>query len=280
MSFAFIAALSWPSDSAEPVLNNSTSFEYRSAWPPARSLRNEATAAASTLSKRTALRRGGRQLDHLCGDFGPLREPFPKQPTAFLQRVRLGQNVVHVGAQTLVAINSSVVRSQRDDRRALALAPPLTDQFCRRESVHVRHVQIHENQVEVLAGAARDGLVAALHPHAGATERCEIALGDSRIDRLVLHQQHVALEHRRVRRPASVTIQSAPARLRSTIASASRKAIRCTGLRTIIFSSNIARRSCDSTSAWVAMTMRPGHDDRVGQQMLQVVRVRAGIEHR
>ena len=86
------------------------------------------------------------------------------------------------------------MRGEGDDRDASRRAAPLADESSGREAVHDGHAQVHEDEVEALGGIAGHGLGAVLDPDRRAPEGREISLGDRRIHRLVLDQQHVCAE--------------------------------------------------------------------------------------
>ncbi len=93
-----------------------------------------------------------------------------------------------------------IVRRERDDRDACGATFSgsalllLADELRGREPVHPRHVQVHHDQVEVLRGGTRDGFRAAPRPHRRAAERRQAAFCHGRIHRLVLDEQHVAVQ--------------------------------------------------------------------------------------
>src|ERR1700722_9646013 len=91
------------------------------------------------------------------------------------------------------------MRGERDDGYARPAAFTLANQSSGRIAVHVRHVQIHHDEVETLGGAAGDGLPAAIHPDGSTAEFLEVALRDGRIDGLILDQQYVSADGCKIR---------------------------------------------------------------------------------
>ena len=117
--------------------------------------------------------------------------------------------------------------------RAVRAPRALAYQRRRREAVHGRHAQVHQDQIEALRGIACDRLGTVLDPYGRTSQRREITLRDGRVDRLVLHQQHVAADGRSL---SAVSIAAASADGGATpivAASASYRASRRSGLRTI-----------------------------------------------
>ena len=125
-------------------------------------------------------------------------EPAPQQSRAIVERVRLAQDVVHVGRQSTSrdSCTASCAVSATIGTRALPSGAALAARGSAPSSAKpsmpgmFRSMRIRS---KCSRGAARDGLGAALHPDARAAERFEIAFGDGGIDGLVFDEQHVRL---------------------------------------------------------------------------------------
>jgi hypothetical protein len=77
---------------------------------------------------------------------------------------RLGHQPVHASGAVLGFVVGHGVGGQRQDRRAPANHPfPRPDRTRRGRPVHDRHLHIHQDQVEVVAGARLHGLCAVAH---------------------------------------------------------------------------------------------------------------------
>jgi len=122
---------------------------------------------------------------------------LPEDPAQLLQREGLAQVIRHARPQALLTVALHRVCGQRHDRDWSLLAPCLlqaADRRGRLQAVHLRHLHVHEHQVEPRAGAGRRGFPAVLGHLDLAAQQLEHAHGERLVDGMVLGQQHSAGE--------------------------------------------------------------------------------------
>ena len=104
--------------------------------------------------------------------------------------------VVHAGFETLLAILRHRIGRERNDRHMLAGAAlnlTLANRAGGVVAIHLGHVAIHQDEIEVLFGARIKRLDAVVGDHhAVALQLVEHADGDRLVDQVVLDQQHGA----------------------------------------------------------------------------------------
>ncbi len=120
-----------------------------------------------------------------------IRNPTAQNRGARFQRAGFAQHVIHARPQAFLPIAGCIVRAQCNNRHAADRPHALTDQLCGREAIHRRHAQIHQDQIETLAGGPRHRLCPVFDPNRRTAQCGQIALRHRGVDRFVLHQQHV-----------------------------------------------------------------------------------------
>jgi len=109
---------------------------------------------------------------------------------------RLGEKIIHSTLQTFCDIGRLHIRRQGDDRHMrkslIEMKPP--DLSGGLETIHDRHVTIHQNQPIVGIRSHFDGLSAISCHIRRQTELTEDQTGDGLVDPIVLHDQNTAIE--------------------------------------------------------------------------------------
>jgi hypothetical protein len=109
--------------------------------------------------------------------------------------VGLGEVVVHAGGEALVAVALHGVGGQGDHRQVVAaLALPGAQQRGGLVAVHHRHLAVHQDGVEGLRGRQREGFLAVLGDGHREAQLLQHRAGELLVDRVVLGQQHMAVE--------------------------------------------------------------------------------------
>ncbi len=108
---------------------------------------------------------------------------------------------VHAGLQTAFAVALHGVSGHGKDRRVSAgRRLTLADGRRRLETVHVRHLHVHEHQVEGIVLQGRDGLGAVADHHDRMPLTAEQSQGQLLVERIVLRQKDVQDARRGSRR--------------------------------------------------------------------------------
>ena len=112
-----------------------------------------------------------------------------QQAMQFLFVDRLGQIIIHPGAQQFFFLSGHGVRGHRNNRRLL-LMRELADKLAGANTVHTRHLNIHQNQIELhlfslfhclrTAGTQFHMLNLILQQHANQLQVC----------RVIVHRHH------------------------------------------------------------------------------------------
>ena len=113
---------------------------------------------------------------------------------------RFGQVIVHPGGQRRAAVVAQGVGGERHDRHPLAAAGAfeLADFLGRLDPVHLRHLDVHQHQIEGPVLERGDSLVAVVGDGDAAAALAEQRAGDFGVDRVIFRHQHarVGLERR------------------------------------------------------------------------------------
>jgi hypothetical protein len=138
---------------------------------------------------------GGRRGGGICRGGRPGWQPALQGGLELGGGVGLGEVVVHAGGEALVAVALHGVGGQGDHRQVVAaLALPGAQQRGGLVAVHHRHLAVHQDGVEGLRGRQREGFLAVLGDGHREAQLLQHRAGELLVDRVVLGQQHVAVE--------------------------------------------------------------------------------------